>query len=1031
MDGRLDDGAWKRLPEAAGFCLLKSDAFAVERQTWFRAGWTEDSLYLAVRCEEPTADAMKALAKDGGALWSDDSVELLFVPGDKAPCFHLVVNSEGARWNGIKGEDEQKLWDWQAAAQVSGDAWSLEVRVPFAVLRKTPVEGETWRLNVARNTTTGSDTERHTCWPPSMSGFRDTERFAAIVFREALPAGQGLEQVEREVNEVYHEFLKQCCAEASRPACRSALAAAMKNPELAEGAAALKKTVDWMHNLSLQRSSNPKHLVLANTRYRAQRRVVAEKAEALALDVEGVTPKVTKLAVRFELRTRDADATLYVNGKEVTLGAEGLAAHIREGLNVIAVSVVSRGKRPGVGIRMPDHSETDGRWRVGAPDNEDWLNATFDDRAWRVVSAPKDGMMWGADRGRACFRQVLLWNEAHDGPNRCLNPLIKEWGFSERSVETLFLALYSPLPFPLDDFEFVLDLPQGFRLMDKMTCIHRPYNCRPEKIIIEPIEREKLPCTRHRLFFRTRDVRRDLYHTSLLPVYLDERIGEATGRFTYRRQARGNFTELEQVLPIRKLPPIDGRMPKKVMVSQYASLPWGSGYPVYFGREHLNAHISQSLRAGFNYWILSGRYKRESTSDEYRQLVYRKLVEGGAHIVMWPVFNHPIYGARDSAILPGHLLRWVRARPEAQARYWQDSRPWEEKDRRGGHGMFCPSYVTTPGADEFWAILKKDYENMLATMPEAEIIFNDWESWPWVKGGPYGQTVLDGEGSWCFCERCKAGFRQFANLPADADLSDANILKSHEKEWVRFRARLYGKINGRIRDVCRELGKPYMLYSWSAHKALWRELKDKIDLAFPGLPGNGEANASRQAFIDGWMRNLLQRDVGLKRALGQRFSFHVSRAQPDGWKKWSVMSDDGYVHPKSWKSQTLRLVASVQGGIDFQNSTECVGGMLYYIGEATRIISEYENLFWDGERVDDLAESEQIKYPNLLVLRYGDERLVLLFNEGDQPLTAQLRNKDIEPGETATVFETGVRIPDPKTMKLTIPAEDVIVVHRR
>ncbi|MCK5801485.1 MAG: hypothetical protein KAI66_01570 [Lentisphaeria bacterium] len=1029
IDGKLGDAAWQRLPEAAGFHLLKSDAFAIEKQTWFRAGWTEDALYLAIRCEEPKPTAMKALAKDGGALWSDDSLELLFVPGGKAPCFHLVVNSEGARWNGIKGEDEQKLWDWQAAAHVGGGGWSVEARIPFVVLRKTPLEGEKWRVNIARNITTGPSAEKHTSWLPALNGFRDVEQFGSLVFGGAQSSSQATAQAERKINAGYHAFLKQCCGDASRPACRSALVVAMKNPALAKDAAVLKKTVDWMQNLSLQGAPNPKHLLLANTRYRVQKRVVAEKAEALGIEIDGVTPKVTKLSMRFELKTRDADAILYVNGKKATPGPDGFSADLREGLNVVAVSAVSRGKRPGVGIRIADHPETDGRWRVGTNEDEGWLNATFDDQAWPVVSVPKDGLMWGADDGQACFRQVLLWNEAHDGPNRCLNPLIKEWGFSERSVETLFLALYSPLPFPLDDFEFVLDLPEGFRLMDKMTSIHRPYNCRPESIVIEPVERDEQPHTRHRLLFRTRDVRHDRYHVSLLPVYLDERIGEETGRFTYWRRARGNFTELKQILPIRKLPPINGRMPEKVMISQYASIPWGSGYPVYFTREHLNAHISQSLRAGLNYWILSGRYKRESLGDRYRELVYQKLVEGGAHIVMWPVFNHPIYGARDSTLLPGRLLSWLRDRPEAQARYWQDSRPWEEKGRHGGHGMFCPSYVNTAAADEFWAIVKNDYENMLATMPEAEIIFNDWESWPWVKGGPYGQTVLDGEGSWCFCKRCKEGFRQFANLPADADLSDAAILKNHEKDWVKYRARLYGGIHARIRDVCHELDKPYMFYSWSAHTTLWRELRGKIDIAFPGLPGNGAMNASRQKSIDDRMRDLFQRDVGLKRVMGQRFSFHVSRAQPDGWKKWSVMSEDGYVHPKSWKSQTLRLVASVHGGIDFQNSTEYVGGSLYYIGEATRIISEFEHLFWDGERADDLAESAQIKYPNLLVLKKGAERLVLLFNEGVKPLTVQLQNKDLKPDQKGTIHGAPISTDTPAEMKVTIPPEDVVVVH--
>jgi len=35
---------------------------------------------------------------------------------------------------------------------------------------------------------------------------------------------------------------------------------------------------------------------------------------------------VTKLAVRFELETRDADATLILNGKDVEAGVDGLGA---------------------------------------------------------------------------------------------------------------------------------------------------------------------------------------------------------------------------------------------------------------------------------------------------------------------------------------------------------------------------------------------------------------------------------------------------------------------------------------------------------------------------------------------------------------------------------------------------------------------------------------------------------------------------------------------------------------------------------
>ena len=108
-----------------------------------------------------------------------------------------------------------------------------------------------------------------------------------------------------------------------------------------------------------------------------------------------------------------------------------------------------------------------------------------------------------------------------------------------------------------------------------------------------------------------------------------------------------------------------------------------------------------------------------------------------------------------------------------------------------------------------------------------------------------------------------------------------------------------------------------------------------------------------------------------------------------------------------------------------------VGGSLYYIGEATRIIHTYEDLFWSGKREDHLAVSQQIKYPNLLVLRKGSERLVLLFNEGATPLPVVLENKNLRPGQVATVFETGKSAPDPAKMSLTVPPEDVLVVHIR
>jgi hypothetical protein len=65
----------------------------------------------------------------------------------------------------------------------------------------------------------------------------------------------------------------------------------------------------------------------------------------------------------------------------------------------------------------------------------------------------------------------------------------------------------------------------------------------------------------------------------------------------------------------------------------------------------------------------------------------------------------------------------------------------------------------------------------------------------------------------------------------------------------------------------------------------------------------------------------------------------------------------------------------------------------------------------------------------VLVLRRGGQRLVLLFNDTDAAQSVVLRNKELAPGQTATVFGTSSRTDAPAEMPVRIPANDVAVVH--
>jgi hypothetical protein len=591
----------------------------------------------------------------------------------------------------------------------------------------------------------------------------------------------------------------------------------------------------------------------------------------------------------------------------------------------------------------------------------------------------------------------------------------------------LFLALYSPLTFPLGDYAFQLDMPVGFDLLDmNKTTSERSWhggtfkiNCTPEKVAVVPVEHQGIPYNRYTIKYKKDAIpnpgpQKSTFF-SLLPVKLNKWNSDKKETcFYYARLAEGNLMEIETKLPVRILPPINGRMLNKIRIQQYCATP-------YFGSalsdRHLEEHIKTATSAGFNFWQVNAH-------GDYGKNVNKMLLAAKASLVAGQYTNYPIWGNVE---VDGALLRLLKTKPEFQAKYFNNT---SIKDKH--YQRYCPSYVTIgEGRSAFKEAVKKDFqEKVFAQIPEADSVWLNWESQSWQLAGSY-TAAQKGDESYCFCDRCKKAFQEFAKLPADKPLTDDEIFKNHYKAWADFRSKLDGEVEGIVHDICAELGKKYYLYHGTSDTVLWEACKGKIEHAFPGLPGNGVANSAQQQFLDDSMQ-FFRTKVGLPRVVGQRFSFFGPFSMTDGpqaWKHCNVLSADGYINAKSWKTQIVRIVASVHEGVDMQSSVECVAGMFYYVGEATRMIAEYEDLFYDGTREDSLAASEQLKYPNLLVLTKGDERLVLLFNETDKPLQVELNNKNLKKGQKASVFESSEKIGNPERMSVTVPAGDVSAVH--
>ena len=215
IDGMIEDVEWANIPEAGGFYILKKNEYAVEKQTVFRMARTKDALYIAARCEEPNVSKLSAKEKDQGPLWNEDSVEIFFMPeGDSNTYVQVIISAAGSRWNQKWKADlenqrhDSDTWDWQAKSRVGKDYWSMEAKLPLALLWGDVKEGLTWRMNVARNMRNEPASERLTTWSPLKIGFHDWDLFNRMQFKGNPPAADEVRKIEQTLRQDYRASMR-------------------------------------------------------------------------------------------------------------------------------------------------------------------------------------------------------------------------------------------------------------------------------------------------------------------------------------------------------------------------------------------------------------------------------------------------------------------------------------------------------------------------------------------------------------------------------------------------------------------------------------------------------------------------------------------------------------------------------------------------------------------------------------------------------------------------------------------------------
>ncbi len=1011
LDGKLDDEAWKDIPEATGFADMYTGKLSAARQSTFKIGHYNGNLYVAAKCYEPDTKNIKTDKNHYRDGWyPDDHLEFFVAKELKAKQkAQFVYNSQGSRWCNLTAHGTSDQWD--AAASIGKDSWVTEVKIPLALagIGKDCMT-KPYYFNLARIANKNRSKEIYSCYAPVGTGFGNTAKYVKMNFKGIAKKAETSSDEKRlnrlgkwskmrlwKMGYVKEDFLNK---EKTDPATKKFLA-------MKQEAKKLLKEKDLGKVLSFISSY-----------------------EKLSADLG--RPAVNSI---FDIKTKDAAVKVYVDGKVLDKNSAGkYEVNFVEGITTIAVECTAKGSDPKVALKLLSCSETDGNWKYSESAGKNWTERAFNDSKWKELKTT--GFFWEKGAEKLYLRQHVLYNRSHDGPDRCLNPLVREWGFSLDSTEPIFLALYPPVKDLNGEYEFTLDLPAGFRLLDMKHAYSAGWwgskvkmNCIPTSVTKKAITVKGKKYTRYVLKYAADDVSSKYTHPTILPVKLDSsrKAGEKDS-FYFRRKQAGNFTELTQTLPVVILPAINGRMAKEFMVSMYCSRP-------YFGAnvsdEALTELMKTAFKGGLNTWIHQPTTKQTPYFKLFKKLLADANVKQIAHFGNFPAWR--------GSLRPGELRSFVEKTPGARARYFNDfpANVYHSTDLKTlkknwwAAAMYCPTYVTTAGREKFIQTLANDLTRYFDCFDgKLSAYWINWESEPWQASNAYLHAKT-GLGSYCFCNDCKKVFYKSVGLPENSNISDEEIYKKYYNEWKLHRYKLDGAVQGLIREACNRIGLKYMVYSWLVQEPFWIACKGKIDYAFPGCPGNAPATSSNQEYMDKAM-TFFREKLGMNKVLAQRFVFfgtYYSTNGPGGNLKYGVMSPDGYIDAKSWKSQLIRVAATMHGGCDLQSSMECIGGIMYWIGEATRAISDYEDLFLNGERKDTLAVSKDIKYPNLLVLTKGKERLILLFNEGSKPVTVDLENKSLVKGQKASIWNSKTIVKDPAKMRVTIPENDVILIH--
>lgn len=176
VDGHLDDAAWSKANIGSDF-WQKTPFFAegADPRTEIMLTYDENNLYVAARCFQKEDIIIQSLKRD--EYWDNDGIAIVLDPlNTRTNGFLFGTSAAGQQWDALRSSgDLNSDWSnkWFSEVQVEDEFWSMEMAIPFRILRFSPDETE-WGMNFVRNHINENEYHNWTAvpesfWPPDVA----------------------------------------------------------------------------------------------------------------------------------------------------------------------------------------------------------------------------------------------------------------------------------------------------------------------------------------------------------------------------------------------------------------------------------------------------------------------------------------------------------------------------------------------------------------------------------------------------------------------------------------------------------------------------------------------------------------------------------------------------------------------------------------------------------------------------------------------------------------------------------------------